>query len=98
MPQWRLQFQGVEHVVRGRRADHPGSGRVPRSRFDATTTGFVLEAEEGWDQDGEAWYCREVFRADVTDGAISQVSVYCTGNWDQAQVVRQRDSVELLRP
>jgi hypothetical protein len=98
MPLWRLQFQGVENIARGRKAGHPSPGRVPRSRFDATTTGFVLEVEEEWGQDGEAWYCRELFRADVADGSISQISVYCTGDWDQAQVARHRETVELLRP
>ena len=98
MPQWRLQFQGIEGIVAGRKAGHPASGRVPRSRFDATATGFVLEVEEEWDQDGEAWYCRELFRADVADGAISQISVYCTGDWDSALVARHRETIELLRP
>ena len=50
-----------------------------------------------WDQDGESWYCRELFRADVAGGAVSQLSVYCTGDWDQAQVARHRETVELLR-
>ncbi len=98
MPQWRLQFQGIDDIVAGRKAGHPSRGRVPRSRFDATATGFVLEVEEEWDQDGEAWYCREMFRADVVDGSISQVSVYCTGDWDRALVARHREQVELLRP
>jgi hypothetical protein len=98
MPQWRLQFEGIENIVRGRKASHPSAGRVPRYRFDATTSGFVLEVEEEWDQDGESWYCRELFRADVTDGAISQISVYCTGDWDGALVSRHRATVELLRP
>ena len=98
MPLWRLQFQGIENIVGGRKAGHPSPGHVPRSRFDATTTGFVLEVEEEWDQAGEAWYCRELFRADVADRSISQISVYCTGDWDQAQVARHRETVELLRP
>ena len=98
MPEWRLQCQGIEGIVAARKAGHPAPGRVPRSRFDATATGFVLEVEEEWDQDGESWYCRELFRADVSDGAISQISVYCTGDWDQAQVIRHRATVELLRP
>ena len=98
MPQWRLQGQGVEDIVRMRSAGHPGPSRVPRSRFDATSTGFVLEVEEEWDQDGESWYCRELLRADVADGAISQFSVYCTGDWDRAQVARHRANVQLLRP
>ncbi len=42
MPQWRLQAQGVRQAGEMRRAGHPGPGRVPRSRFDPTATGFVL--------------------------------------------------------
>jgi hypothetical protein len=98
MPQWRLQAQGVEDIVRLRKGGHPSSGRVPRSRFDATRTGFVLEVEEEWDQDGDTWYCRELFRADVADGAVAQLSVYCTGDWDHAQVERHRAAVTLQRP
>lgn len=97
MPQWRLQAEGVERIVDLRKSGHPAPGRVPRSRFDLTATGFVLEVEEEWDQDGESWYCRELFRADVAEGAVSQLSVYCTGDWDQAQVARHRATVELLR-
>ncbi|MGW1564565.1 hypothetical protein ACWCQ1_50335 [Streptomyces sp. NPDC002144] len=98
MPQWRLQAQGVEEVVALRMAGHPGPSRVPRSRFDATTTGFVLEVEERWEQDRESWYCRELFRADVSDGSISQLSVYCTGDWDRARVAEHGRMVRLLRP
>jgi hypothetical protein len=98
MPQWRLQFRGIDAITHGRRAGHPAPGRVPRSRFDETPTGFVLEVEEQWDQDGESWYCRELFRADVAGGAISDLSVYCTGDWDRALVERHRATVELLRP
>jgi hypothetical protein len=98
MPQWRLQAQGAENVVRLRKSGHPATGRVPRSRFDITRTGFVLEVEEEWEQGGESWYCRELFRADVAEGAVAQVSVYCTGDWDRAQVERHRETVALLRP
>ena len=98
MPQWRLQAEGIEDMVALRKAGHPSPGRVPRSRFDATATGFVLEVEEEWDQDGESWYCRELFRADVADGGVSQLSVYCTGDWDRERVARHRTEVALLRP
>jgi hypothetical protein len=98
LPQWRLQAQGVEAVVALRTTGHPGPSRVPRSRFDATATGFVLEVEEQWEQDGESWYCRELMRADLSDGAISALSVYCAGDWDRAQVTRHAEQVRLLRP
>jgi hypothetical protein len=98
MPKWRLQAQGVRDVVALRLAGHPGPGRVPRSRLDATETGFVLEVEEQWEQDGESWYCRELFRADVSDGAVSELSVYCTGDWDRALVAEHARTVRLLKP
>jgi hypothetical protein len=98
MPQWRLQASGVDEVVGLRARGHPTSGRVPRWRHDPTPTGFVLEVEERWEDGGKEWYCREMFRADVTDGAISEVSVYCTGDWDDALVARHRNEVALLRP
>ena len=97
MPQWRLQAQGIEDLAALRKAGHPGPSRVPRSRFDATTTGFVIEVEEQWDDGGESWYCRELFRADICDGAISQLSVYCTGDWDREQVRRHAETVQLIR-
>ncbi|MGB9377741.1 MAG: hypothetical protein WCB04_09545 [Mycobacteriales bacterium] len=98
MPQWRLQGQGIEDLTALRKAGHPGPGRVPRSRLDVTETGFVLEVEEQWDHAGESWYCRELFRADISDGSISAVSVYCTGDWDRALVARHAQTVALIRP
>jgi hypothetical protein len=98
MPLWRLQAQGIEEATALRKHGHPAPGRVPRSRFDPTPTGFVLEVEEEWEQDGEHWYCRELFRADISDGAISQLSVYCTGDWDSALRARHATTVHLLRP
>lgn len=98
MPQWRLQAQGPADITRLRTTGHPGPGRVPRSRFDPTSTGFVLEVEEEWEAGGESWYCRELFRADVADRAIRDLSVYCTGDWDQALVAKHRETVRLLRP
>lgn len=97
MPHWRLQSEGADGLVALRRAGHPGPGRVVRSRLDETGTGFVLEVEERW-RDERAWYCRELFRADVVDGSISQLSVYCTGDWDEEREALHRRRVELIRP
>ncbi|HLZ72715.1 MAG TPA: hypothetical protein VKV26_22655 [Dehalococcoidia bacterium] len=97
-PSWRLQAQGRDAVVRLRRSGHPSSGRVPRHRVDPTPAGFVLEVEEQWRDRGQDWYCRELFRADIQDGCITELSVYCTGDWDAAQRARHRREVKLLRP
>jgi len=37
-------------------------------------------------------------RADVEDGSISELSVYCTGDWDTERVAEHQAAVSLLRP
>ncbi len=97
-PQWRMQAQGVADAVALRRAGHPSPGRVPRSRIDPTPTGFVIEWEERWEDGGQQWYCRELARAEVRNGRIAELSVYCTGDWDEATQATHRREVRLLRP
>jgi hypothetical protein len=97
-PRWRLQAEGRVAALALRRAGHPCAGRVPRSRLDATPTGFVLEVEETWEAGGDSWYCRELFRADVGADGITQLAVYCTGDWDTARVAEHARQVTLIRP
>ena len=98
LPRWRLQAQGVSDLVALRKAGHPGTSRVVRSRLDETSNGFVLEFEERWDDEKGSWYSRELARADVGDAGVTQLSVYCTGDWDAAHEAEHRQSVPLLRP
>ena len=98
LPRWRLQAQGRDAALALRRAGHPTPGRVPRSRFDPTPTGFVLELEERWVDAGGSWYCREMFRADVGPAGITDLAVYCTGDWDAARVAEHAREVTLIRP
>jgi len=98
MPKWRLQSEGIDGLVALRKAGHPGPGKLPRWRCDATSRGFVLEFEERWEQDGKDWYSRELARADVRDGAICALSVYCTGDWDAEHRAKHAAAVKLLRP
>jgi hypothetical protein len=98
VPHWRLQAEGREEAVALRLHQHPAPGRVVRSRLDETPTGFVLEFEERWHDGGHDWYAREITRADVDEGGITQLSVYCTGDWDEARQEEHRRTVRLLRP
>jgi hypothetical protein len=97
LPRWRIQAVGSEQVVATRRQSHPALGRVRPTRLEPTATGFVLEFEERWTDGGEDWYCREMLLADVTDGAISELHVYCTGDWDSARVAEHAAAVSLVR-
>lgn len=98
VPHWRLQALGRDDAVALRRQQHPAPGRVVRFRFDETETGFVLEFEERWHERGRDWYAREIARADVGEAGITQLSVYCTGDWDRAREDEHRRAVQLLRP
>lgn len=97
-PLWRLQAQGLAAVVLLRLTGHPAPGSVPRWRTDRTGAGFVMEFEEEWEQDGKRWYSREIARADVVDGAITALSVYCTGDWDEERRETHRRQQPLIRP
>jgi hypothetical protein len=98
MPSWRLQAQGLDDALALRRGGHPQPGRVVRSWFDPTPTGFVLEVEEAWDDSGEHWSCRELFRADVAPEGITELAVYCTGDWDGPRRAQHAREVTLIRP
>jgi hypothetical protein len=98
LPLWRLQASGRDAALALRRSGHPAPGRVPRSRLDLTPTGFVLEVEESWQDAGGRWYCRELFRADVGPAGITELAVYCTGDWDAARVAEHAREVTLIRP
>jgi hypothetical protein len=97
LPRWRLQSDTPDGLVRIRVDGHPGAGRVHVHRVDPTDRGFVIEFEERWEDQGQHWYAREIIRADVEGSTITEVSIYCTGDWDDQ---RQRDhaaAVTLLR-
>jgi hypothetical protein len=85
MPTWRIRAVGLEDLLRVRKNSHPWPGEVTATRLDPIPDGFMLEFEERWEHDGQQWYCREMLRADVTDGKISALTVYCTGDWDEAR-------------
>jgi hypothetical protein len=99
LPQWRVQVQGAEALIAARAGMHPAPGRVRVEKVLAATGGYTLKIEERWEDSGGTWYCREAFLSDLDDqGRITELSVYCTGDWDEALVARHAEAVTLLRP
>lgn len=97
-PRWRIQTTSADEVVAARARSHPCPGSVRMERLDHTPLGFVLAFEERWRHNGQHWYSREIVRADVTDGRIVEMAVYCTGDWDGARQRQHRREVALVRP
>jgi hypothetical protein len=98
LPHWRLQARGTDAAFGLREADHPFRGEVRVEALDQTSRGFLIQFEERWDAEGQRWYCRELIHGVVTDGRISELTVYCTGDWDEARQQQHADQVQLLRP
>jgi hypothetical protein len=99
LPHWRIQWEGVEQTVDGKTRFHPPSGRTRVEKVLAGPTGYAIKVEERWEDEGRQWYCREAFFCDLdADGRITELSVYCTGDWDDVAVARHAEAVTLLRP
>jgi hypothetical protein len=97
MPTWRVQSRGTQDLEQERKAGHPGPGTVTRWRSDPTPTGLVFEFEERWSHEGQQWYAREMMRMEVVDGSVAELSVYCTGDWDEARQREHASTVTLIR-
>jgi hypothetical protein len=99
LPHWRVQVQGAEEMIAARTSLHPPAGRTRVEKVMATARGYTVKVEERWEDGGTQWYCREAFLCDLDDqGRITELSVYCTGDWDEAAVARHAEAVTLLRP
>lgn len=99
LPEWRVQTTSAEALERLRRQSHPDLGQVSRWSAEPTASGFIFEFEERWtDARGESWYSRELLRATVQRGRISEMSVYCTGDWSSARQAEHARVVTLRRP
>jgi hypothetical protein len=98
LPLWRLQAEGTDAVFGLREASHPYPGTVTVRGLDRTSRGFLLAFEERWDAAGQRWYCREMMHCVLTDGRISELFIYCTGDWDESVQRRHADEVRLIRP
>lgn len=98
LPQWRLQTATAHDAIAIRSSGHPFPGHVCVGRVHQTETGFTIEFEERWEHDGQDWYCREMIRADVVGETIVEMSVYCTGDWDEAKQREHASAVQLIRP
>jgi hypothetical protein len=98
LPQWRIQAATAEQIVAIRAESHPWPGQVRVERVEQTGCGFTIEFEERWDNEGQRWYCREMIRAGVVGDSIVELSIFCTGDWDEARQREHREAVHLIRP
>ncbi|MGX7678800.1 hypothetical protein ACSMXN_07865 [Jatrophihabitans sp. DSM 45814] len=98
LPHWRIQTATAEDIIAERVAGHPFPGQVRVERVEQTEHGFTIEFEERWSNEGQRWYCREMIRADLVGDTIVELSIFCTGDWDEAKQREHAAAVHLIRP
>lgn len=99
LPHWREQARGADEVVAMKTRMHPPAGRTRVEKVLAAPHAYTIKVEERWEDDGRQWYCREAFLCDLDDeGRITELSVYCTGDWSETVVAEHAEAVILLRP
>jgi hypothetical protein len=57
----------------------------------------VVELKKRWRDARDDWYCREMIAATLHGVRISELSVYCTGDWSSARQAEHDAAVRPLR-
>jgi len=98
-PLWRFQLQGIEAFEEWYKSYAPnGMDEVTVVRTVPTATGFVTELTERVRDDGNEITGREIVLCTVRDRRISELTVYCSGDWDEELRARHAAEAPMLRP
>jgi hypothetical protein len=97
-PLWRFQLQGRPAFSAWIRGFMPDGAETTVVRTVPTVTGFVTEFA-GRHQHGEEEITdRKILLAEVRQGCIAELTVYCRGDWDAELRARHTAETRLIRP
>ena len=98
MPEWRFQLQGRDAFAAQLARISEGPSRMEILRTLPTTSGFVTEHVEHQEVGGEDHSARRLVLCEVVRGRIAEVTVYCTGEWDDELRARHAAEAPMIRP
>lgn len=98
VPMWRLQMEGGAAFEAWLRTYNETGYRIPWWRSVPTATGVAVELEgEYEDRAGAPQYFRNLFLFEIDGGRIADVTMYCTGDWDEETRRQHAASAPLVR-
>jgi ketosteroid isomerase-like protein len=97
-PLWRFQLQGRDTFAAWLKGYSPEGVPTTVVRTIPTVTGFVTEFTGRHEENGEEMTDRKILLAEVRDGQIAELTVYCSGDWDGELRARHAAETELIRP
>lgn len=98
MPEWRFQLEGRDAFAAQLARISEGPTRMEILRTLPTTSGFVTEHVEHQEVGGEDHSARRLVLCEVVRGRIAEVTVYCTGEWDDELRARHAAEAPMIRP
>jgi ketosteroid isomerase-like protein len=97
-PLWRFQLEGKDAVAAWLKGYAPDGVETTVARSVPTVTGFVTELVGRHEEDGELMTDRKILLCEVRAGRISEMTIYCSGDWDAELRARHAAETTLVRP
>ena len=97
-PLWRFQLEGRDSFAAWLKGYAPEGMETKVVHAVPTATGFVTEFVGRHHEDGKEMTDRKILLCTVRDGRISEMTVYCSGDWDDELRTRHAAEAELIRP
>ena len=96
-PLWRFQLQGRDVFDSWINSFMPHGAETTVVRTVPTASGFVTEFTGRHEEDGEEITDRKILLAEVRDGHIVELTIYCSGDWDGELRARHEAETQLIR-
>ena len=97
-PLWRFQLQGRDVFAAWLQGYSPEGVETTVVRTIPTASGFVTEFAGRHDEDGEEITDRKILLAEVRGGRITELTIYCSGDWNAELRARHAVEADLIRP
>jgi len=97
-PLWRFQLQGRDTFAAWMQGYSPHGSDVTVVRTVPTVSGFVTELVGRHEEHGETITDRKIILCEVRENQISELTVYCSGDWDADLRARHAAEAPILRP
>ena len=97
-PLWRFQIEGRDAFQAWLQSYSPHGSETTVVRTIPTVSGFVTELVGSHDEDGTPMTDRKIVLCQVRGDRISELTVYCSGDWDPELRARHAAETTLLHP
>ena len=97
-PLWRFQIQGRDNLAAWLTGYSPDGAETTVVRTVPTVTGFVTELTGRHDEEGKEMTDRKIVLCEVRGGRITELTIYCSGDWDEELRARHAAEAPVLRP